>query len=249
MPYIYCDGAGQIQWNDPSFQNWTKESFIDLWRLPVNAESPILSYNPPVLNSEELEKSRRYLKEADRMRFVISRTALRILLGRYLDREPQDIPLFTGPNKKPSVQVIGGRQLHCNIAHSGDWILIAVSDSPVGVDLEKINDRFSYEEILPVSFSPGEVSAIQHARESRSVFFLLWTRKEALTKATGKGLDSDMVLVPCLDGRHEVESSLLGSPDNWKVSSFTFEELYCASLAGNPGLENIVFWDLRKIPW
>jgi len=76
---------------------------------------------------------------------------------------------------------------HFNISHSNDTIVLLVSDSPVGVDIEYINepclkivDRFFLEE---------EKDYINSDNNNKSIrFYEIWTRKEAFIKYLGKGL-------------------------------------------------------------
>lgn len=65
-----------------------------------------------------------------------------------------------------------------NLSHSGDYVVCALSDAPVGVDIEKI---------VPISlkvmrrfFSPSILSPIEQMR--------LWTRYESYGKMTGTGI-------------------------------------------------------------
>lgn len=73
--------------------------------------------------------------------------------------------------------------LHLSISHSGDRVLCAVADVPVGIDLE-----------LPRPVRPGLAARWFDADEQAliardsSTFFDLWMVKEAVLKETGCGL-------------------------------------------------------------
>jgi 4'-phosphopantetheinyl transferase len=92
---------------------------------------------------------------------------------------------------------------------------------------------FNYEEI---NFINEEKSAER--------FFLLWTRKEAQIKATGKGLDENIKLIPGLTGTHYINNDAITSYKNWVISSFSLSEQYIASVAANPLTDKIRFWDV-----
>jgi 4'-phosphopantetheinyl transferase len=72
-----------------------------------------------------------------------------------------------------------------SLSHSGDWAACAVSDVPVGVDVQLVR---------PVKLSiarrlhPGEREWLsQQSREEQTMeFFRLWTRKEAWVKAQSR---------------------------------------------------------------
>lgn len=82
----------------------------------------------------------------------------------------------------------GCPQVHFNCSHSGDLALCALSDAPVGVDLELVRPR---RPGLPrFCLAPEELEWYE-ARGSRwEDFYILWTRREAWCKYTGKGLSS-----------------------------------------------------------
>jgi len=86
--------------------------------------------------------------------------------------------------------------------------------------VEKIDPDFSYEDILATGFSVSEINLIKKSASPRSYFYLHWTRKEALTKATAKGLDDNLIAVPCLDGLHTVGAEITGPAESWTISSF-----------------------------
>ena len=76
---------------------------------------------------------------------------------------------------------------HFSIAHSGAYVLCAVSDQqPVGVDIERIRP-IELAEMEP-SFSPSDWQAILANDNPRRYLFDYWTRKEAAIKADGRGL-------------------------------------------------------------
>ncbi|MDB5017259.1 MAG: hypothetical protein JWQ84_2091, partial [Mucilaginibacter sp.] len=74
---------------------------------------------------------------------------------------------------------------------------------------------------------------------------MLWTRKEALTKATGKGLDEDLKLIPALDGVNLADSSIISSSSDLIVNSFKLHDQYMASIATGNTISEIKFWDIN----
>ena len=75
--------------------------------------------------------------------------------------------------------------IHFNISHAGNYVVCAVSDEPVGVDIEimkpiemKIAERF---------FASDEVKYIK-SDDTVYRFYEVWTKKESKIKWEGKGL-------------------------------------------------------------
>lgn len=218
----------------------------DIWRIPVVSDPKLFSALETFLLPEEFDKSLRFRQLKDKYRFIIRKAALRIILSQYLGITETEIQFFIGENKKPCVRSTNEIQLHYNVSHSGDWILIAVSNSELGVDIEQINTGFDHAAVILESFSKDESDYIQNEADPERSFFRLWTRKEALTKATSKGLDDDFVDIPCLDGEHMVSSCLLRSEKNWVISSFEVEKGYTGSVAFHPS-KPLHFFDFKLI--
>ena len=184
---------------------------------------------PTFLQPDEVDRAQRYRQPADRNRFMYTRHLLRMLLGQYTRRAPATIGITTGLNQKPELSDSSG--WHMNVSHAGDWILIAISTSSIGVDVEWINPRFAFADLLPTSYCEAERQHIQSEPEPRLAFYQLWTRKEALIKATAKGLDEDFAMIPSLMGTHAIESHLLGADGDWMVQSFPVSDDYVAAVA------------------
>lgn len=74
-----------------------------------------------------------------------------------------------------------------NLSHAGDYAVCAVSNVPVGIDIEgrhQINEK-----VMKKCFSEKEKNWVNENEEKKQErFFRLWTAKEAVSKATGKGL-------------------------------------------------------------
>ena len=88
---------------------------------------------------------------------------------------------------------------------------------------------------------------VRHAPDEARAFYTLWTRKEALVKATGKGVDDDFTRVPAADGQHLVDPAALGSAGYWQVHSFVVAEHYLGAVAHaetTAGISKLLFYEL-----
>ncbi|MGN0968993.1 MAG: 4'-phosphopantetheinyl transferase family protein [Oscillospiraceae bacterium] len=76
--------------------------------------------------------------------------------------------------------------LHFNLSHSGTLALCALSDRPVGADLEVIRPRSAK---LPAYVYKGaEYDRFLALGGDWNAFYTLWTEKESILKYTGEGL-------------------------------------------------------------
>lgn len=181
------------------------------------------------LNFSEYEKANRFYQETDKNRFIIARSILKLILAAYSKSEAKNIKLDYNINKKP--YLASDTWLHFNISHSEDYAAIAVSRNEVGIDIEYIAKDFDFDTILFDVFGDNEIIAIQNAVNKKQAFYTSWTRKEALVKALGKGIDDDFKHIPSLDGDYNLNSSLSKTSQHWQVHSFDLAAHYMAAVA------------------
>lgn len=226
---VTCNTLGAPAWGPPVSFRLGQE--LALFRVQVSAHAHLLPVLRPLLTAEEALRADRYHRPADRTRFALARAVLRVMLSKYSGMPPAAIRLGSGPNKKP--WLLGASHVQFNLSHAQDWLLLAVAGFAVGVDVEEINPQFDFQAVLAYSFSPAEQAFIEAGTASRALFFQSWTRKEALAKATGQGIDADFQQLPALDGRHYLAGPGLGAsqPGAWVVSSFALAPGYAAAVA------------------
>jgi len=230
---------GDVQWTSSSQCDFILGSDTHIFKIGVSSNTSNLSSFTAILNSGEIKRAGRYLHLHDKNRFTISRGATRLILGKYLKVLPAAIEFEIGDNKKPFLR---DAPLFYNVSHSGDRIVLAVSQSAIGIDTEQINPYFDFNDIIVEYFSPEEASFIAET-DSASRFFRLWTRKEALTKATGKGLDEDLKFIPALEGEHYIQNQVIGSAEDWLTSSFNLDTENVASVSGNTSCKQLIFFE------
>lgn len=132
------------------------------------------------------EKTDRYRFRRDQNLSLGAGLLLDYALREYSLRE-QDMEYGLGENEKP--YFVSAPELQFNLSHSKEQVLAALSDRPIGCDIEwvkpidlKLAKRFFHEE---------EYAAILRAptEEARQrLFFRIWTLKESYIKCTGAGL-------------------------------------------------------------
>jgi 4'-phosphopantetheinyl transferase len=177
-----------------------------VWAVSIDERLPTTDQWPACLTRDELTRAEQFQVEAARRRFVVTRVALRRLLGQYLGVPAADVVLAYSPRGKPLLGEPAADSLRFNLAHTSDLALIAVTcGCDIGVDVERLRAVSRLESIARRYFHPVEVSAILEAPvESRNKAFLrCWTAKEAVIKAIGTGLTDSLnaFRVPVADTR------------------------------------------------
>jgi 4'-phosphopantetheinyl transferase len=166
----------------------------DVWWSNPAEETPTLH---GLLDAVERDRYAGYRREVDKQRFLTGRSLIRAAAAAALDIAPGDVTLDSScfdcgkPHGKPRVV---GSSLEVSISHSGDWVVLAAIDgAPVGIDVEEVRDA-GVDDLAGISFSPAEQAAFRTVPEpeKRAAFFTYWARKEAVIKATGKGMSVAM---------------------------------------------------------
>jgi 4'-phosphopantetheinyl transferase len=137
-----------------------------------------------LLSDPERERAGQFHFEADRARFVASRGKLRTILGDHLSRSPGSIEFAFGMHGKP---VVKGHpdDIEFSLSRSRDvGVVVVAHQRSVGVDIELLRPFDDALQVARNRFRPAEAAAI----DSASLFFQLWTRKEAVAKCLGWGL-------------------------------------------------------------
>lgn len=236
---IICEDHKPI-WESDAY--YTLKEDVHVWEIKVPDNSTIIAQLREVLNEQERQKALTFYHPADTWNFITRRSILRILLGKYLSVSPNEVEFEVGRNKKPLLKGKEGKNIHFNSSHSASWIIISLSAFENGVDVEALKNDFPYKELLDQCFSTSEIDFIETAKHPIEEFFCFWTRKEALIKATSKGIDDDLRNIPAMSGTHEVNVSILNSVKDWNVKSFYIANKYQGSVAYPRGSSVVKFF-------
>lgn len=216
----------------PEQVDWKLGNAVHIWKFPV------LPADFSILTDSEKIIAGRFRFEGDRNRFATGRKALRNLLAKYLSVSLSDIHIISEKGQKPHIK-IPDATICFNISHSGKWVVIALSQDELGIDIEKIDSAFDYSNLLPEHFSMAEQQFISSAENPVPAFYFLWTRKEAMTKAEGMGLRENLSQVSILG-----QDSVSGLNSKiWRIKSFNLSPEYPVSLVYSDSNKEICYLD------
>ena len=113
--------------------------------------------------------------------------------------DPDDI--CAEPDEDRGICGRDGSTPHISVSHSGAYFGCLVSDVPAGLDIQQ-ERNVRVEKVSRRYFTEEEQRYIE--KTGSDGFFLLWARKEAYCKYTGRGLEEILGGTPVL-GRSDVE--------------------------------------------
>jgi 4'-phosphopantetheinyl transferase len=157
-----------------------------IWSASFEAEDS--SCFIPFLTEDEKDCATRLKSTAATCQKIISRGILRLLLSNYTGINPKDLFFENGQFGKPFLSNPANSEICFNLAHSGNLLLIAIGKKKdVGIDVEKIEEKRDFKGISPLVFSLSEQQTIARSMDPIHDFYSIWTAKEAILKATGRG--------------------------------------------------------------
>ena len=166
------------------------EKAVQVWVLNDSLIEQACSALVHTLSQDERQRAYAYKQERHRNRFIARRGLLRWLVGRYLACKPESVRFGFTPFGKPALQWPVAPRLAFSISQTDGMALLAFAwDCSIGVDAEQRADGVNITAVGRQIFSLVEEKALDTAKtDPVTVFFRIWTRKEALLKALGTGL-------------------------------------------------------------
>lgn len=150
----------------------------------------------PLLSDQRREQTLKFRYELGRKTCA----AAYLLLCQGLQQEYgiTERPLFEyGEHGKPFI--VGHPDIHFNISHCREAVLVVVSDRPVGADVECIREY--KDSLVRYTMNDAEIARIEQSDHPEVAFIRLWTMKEAKLKLSGRGITDHMKDV--LDGTED----------------------------------------------
>lgn len=166
---------------------------VDIFSIKKIAESDFEQYKEPLMNflpPESVTYINKFRKPADFQRSLLGESLVRKCISNRTGIETKSLRIIRSEKGKPLL--LNRNDVHFNISHSGDWVVVALSEKEVGIDVEKIREPeyriaerfFSSFELKQLNALKGDVKKIR--------FFELWTLKESYLKLLGKGLTQSL---------------------------------------------------------
>ncbi|NLK94127.1 MAG: 4'-phosphopantetheinyl transferase superfamily protein [Clostridiales bacterium] len=147
------------------------------------------------LNKKDFFKLINYLNEKEKnkiLKFVRYEYALRSLYGKILLMNALNLDkIDLNYNQYGKPELVDMPNTYFNISHCNKWVVLAIDNKPIGIDVEEIKE--DHLDIAKEFFSAEENEYLSKIDKERRVeeFYKLWTMKEAFVKNIGKGLHQE----------------------------------------------------------
>jgi phosphopantetheinyl transferase len=142
-----------------------------------------------LLEPGERDRSRRYVRDADRHTFVATRAALRCALAELTGIDLRAFRFQLGRWGKPCIASPASPR-HFSVSHSGSLSLVAVSSARrFGADIEQRRRVADWHAIAETCLGPSIAVLLDTLDDEvrDDAFQVFWTAAEAFAKATGLG--------------------------------------------------------------
>lgn len=169
---------------------------IILVSLNESFDSTLYDELSSLISSDKKAKLDSYASLIDKKRVLYSDLLIRITIHQDLNIENCDISFDTNIYGKPFLR--NNLSVHFNVSHSQNMIAVAISNKPVGIDIEYTKNVNL--EIARRFFNESEIEYIKTSSQATNRRFIeIWTKKEAYLKYLGVGLNKSLKSFNVLD--------------------------------------------------
>ena len=129
-----------------------------------------------------------------RQRFIVSRGLRRKILSECSGQPAERLSFIEEDGSKPRLETSSDWEF--NISHAGEYVVLAVRQGKVGVDLEIVREVREMQSLVARYFHPDEGEAWNALPKGlrKEAFFMLWSAREAAMKCLGLGLAKGLSL-------------------------------------------------------
>lgn len=171
-----------------------------------------------IVSEEEQRKILSKIQERDRCHGLAGKMLLLYILKIKADWKEHMLPeLRYNKFQKPFINKALGS---FNISHSGDMVVCFYSreGGEIGIDIEKISEIEvnDFNSVL----TKEELSALKLENKDKT-FFKLWTQKESLIKADGRGLYKDLKTIKIEKKINDISFKIQLDDNLWNVNTYS----------------------------
>lgn len=160
-----------------------------IYKCKVDFGKEILRYESLLASVDDERKVQiaKLFQVNDKIRALLSRKLTEYAICHFANLSPSS--LFFGKEKYGKPKLLSHPKIFFNVSHCDSWIVCAVEEKPIGLDIEKIASLNS--DTLEIFCSTSERNELKVSRWPEFQYYQYWTIKEAMLKLVGTGLLTD----------------------------------------------------------
>jgi len=163
----------------------------------------------------------KYRRWEDAQLSLLGRVLLNYGLSNYYYINETDIHLSF--DNKPFLKE---QNIHFNISHSKNLVVCVIADFPIGIDVEFLDEKTNYLD-FQLQMTIVEFFEIHNSSDKTKSLFNYWTKKEAVIKAHGRGLQ-----IP-LDSFEVLKNECLLDNEKFFVKEIFIHKNFVSHIASN----------------
>lgn len=136
------------------------------------------------VDNERNVQINKLLQIDDKVRALLSRKLTEYAICHFANLSPYSLSFGKEQYGKP--KLLSHPKLFFSVSHCDSWIVCAVDEKPIGLDIEKIENFDS--DTLEFFCSTSECETIKASEWPELQYYKYWTIKESMLKLVGAGL-------------------------------------------------------------
>lgn len=233
-----------------------KQDQAQIWYFDLDQIVDKINLFTSIMSPDELKRADKFHFEIDKNRYVCARGILRTLIFCQSGIKPSFIKYHLTQYGKPELEKdLNKSSLKFNLSHSKNCLCIGITyDIEIGVDIEFIDPIPELTDLAKTYLSPKEYEHIIKLPEQHRYrdFYLLWTKKEAITKALGQGLSIPLrdIEISQINGDNpmniEVVDRASGHSHSLFLETFEIDKHFMGAAAFTDKAEEILYLKVNQ---
>jgi len=207
---------------------------VKIFCFKLDITKQLEKYYCQYLNDSELSQLKNLSHAVNKNQWIATRAVLRLLLEPVIAIAAKEISFFKNTYGKPYIATDSSRHIEFNLSHSHQLGVIALSRKlPVGIDIQLARQSTDIIAFSKRFFSTEEANYLSQLspKKQRLSFNHLWTRKEALFKAVGKGITMENLKTNLIsDNSSEYLTQITINNKQYQLKQLPDSNNYCCAV-------------------
>jgi 4'-phosphopantetheinyl transferase len=238
------------------FNKNSNKAFVYIVNLTNNYNDLILPHTIhkfwQCLSTDEKSQAAKYYSKQLSHQYIVSHGILRYILSYYTSQFPQNIEFIYNEYGKPFLKN-NSRNIQFNMSHSYGMVAYVITlNYKVGIDIELYDENLNIQELTDLIFTKAEYKFFTTLKnqEKFRFFYSLWTKKESLIKANGRGLSYPIntieTMILTVDKKIFLANKENNSGQVWYYFPLEVPQNYSGAIAIEYKINKIIYLEMNN---